>query len=200
MKSTTSTYFRAAVVAAALLPFSAVLVAQKVSTDYDHKADFGRFHTFSIYKVQASDSLVEGRLRDDITQSLQRKGWQLVPQGGDVAVTAIGSIRDVQQYNTFYDGIGGGGFGFGGWRGRYGGGGWAGGGFGGGGFGGGDSTTSVQNIPVGNLGVDLYDTSTHQLVFRGTASEQLSNNADKNERKGEKAVDKIFDKLPNKSA
>ncbi len=186
---------RTAVLTAVLLPLGGIAVAQKVSTDYDHKADFSHYHTFSVYKVQASDGLVEGRLRDDITQALQQKGWQLVPQGGDVAVTAIGSVRDVQQYNTFYDGVGGGGYGFGGWRGRYGYGGWGGGGFAGGGLGG-DSTTTEQNIPVGNLVVDLYDSSTHQLVFRGMATDQLSSKADKNARKGEKAVDKIFDKLP----
>lgn len=183
-------FFRTAFVAAALLPFGTVLLAQKVSTDYDHKVDFSRFHTFSVYRVQASNSLVEGRLRDDIIETLQQKGLQMVPQGGDVAVTAIGNVRNVQQYNTFYDGIGGGGYGFGGWRGRYGYGGWGGGPFGG------DSQTTVQNIPVGKLVVDLYDTSTHQLVFRGMATDTLSSKPEKNAKKGERAVDKIFDKLP----
>ncbi len=192
-----SNFFRSAVVAAVVLPFCAPMLAQQVSTDYDHKADFSRYHTFSIYKVQASNTLVEGRLRDDITQSLQQKGWQQVPTGGDVAITAIGKVENEQQYNSFYDGLGGG-YGYGGWGGRFGGGGWGGRGFGGGGFGGGgESTTTVQNIPVGNLVVDLYDTSTHQLVFRGMASAELSKNPDKNARKGEKAVDKIFNKLPN---
>lgn len=181
---------RASILAAVLVPVSAMAVAQKVSTDYDHKADFARYHTFSVYKVQASNTLVEGRLRDSIAQALQQKGWQQVPQGGDVAVTAIGSVRDVQQYNTFYDGIGGG-YGFGGWRGRYGYGGW------GGGPGFGDSQTTVQNIPVGNLVIDLYDTSTHQLVFRGMATDRLSSKPAKNDDKRDKAIDKIFDKLPN---
>lgn len=189
----TSMMLRMALLAATVLPLGTTLLAQKVSTDYDHKMDFSRYHTFSVYKVQASNSLVENRLRDNITEALQQKGWQLVPRGGDVAITAIGSVRNVQQYNTFYDGIGGGGYGFGGWRGRYGYGGWGGGGFGG------DSQTTVQNIPVGNLVVDLYDTSTHQLVFRGMATDTLSSKAEKNAKKGERAVDKIFDKLPNKA-
>ncbi len=192
MKKRAFHFLSTALIAAAMLPLSTVLVAQKVSTDYDHKTDFSRYHTFSVYRVQASNSLVEGRLRDNITEALQQKGWQQVPQGGDIAVTAIGSVHDVQQYNTFYDGIGGGGYGFGGWRGRYGYGGW------GGGSGFGDSQTTVQNIPVGNLVVDLYDSSTHQLVFRGMATDQLSSKAEKNARKGERAIDKIFDKLPNK--
>lgn len=185
--------FRAVLLAAALLPLSTVASAQKISTDYDHNVDFNRYHTFSIYKVQGSNTLVEGRLRDDIAQTLQQKGWQQVAQGGDVAVTAIGSVRNVQQYNTFYNGLGGGGFGFGGWRGRYGYGGWGGSGFG-------DSQTTVQNVPVGNLVVDLYDSSTHQLVFRGMASDTLSHKASKNDSKREKAVAKIFDKLPNRAS
>lgn len=39
--------------------FAALLVptfAQQISTDYHHKTDFQQFHTFSIYKLQASNS------------------------------------------------------------------------------------------------------------------------------------------------
>ncbi len=192
MKRNISGTARAALVAVALLPFVATASAQKVSTDYDHKADFSRYRTFSVYKIQASNPLVEGRLRDSIAQALQHKGLQQVPQGGDVAVTAIGSVRDVQQYNTFYDGIGGGGYGFGGWRGRYGYGGWGDSGFG-------NSQTTVQNVPVGHLVVDLYDSSTHQLVFRGMATDQLSSKPAKNDTKRDKALNKIFDKLPTRA-
>jgi len=191
MSSIQSKFLQCAVLAAAIFPMGASLAAQQVTADYDHKADFSRYHTFSIYKVAASNTLVEGRLRDDVTQSLTEKGWQAVPQGGDVAVTVIGKVTSEQQYTSFYDGLGGG-FGYGGWGGRFGGGGWRG---GGGGLGG-ETTTSVQNIPMGNLVVDLYDTHTHQLVFRGTSSQEISTNPDKNAKKGEKAVDKIFNKLP----
>ena len=48
--------------------------AQQVSTDYDHSADFQQFHTFSINKVQASNSLVEQRLRDDLQRDLTSRG------------------------------------------------------------------------------------------------------------------------------
>lgn len=173
---------------AAMLVGTAAVQAQKISTDYDHKADFSRYHTFSLFKVHASNSIVEGRLRDDITQALQQRGWQQVQQGGDLAVTAIGSVQNQKEYTSFYDGFGPG-WGYGGWRGRYGFGGWG---------GGGDTMTREYNVPVGMLTVDLYDSSTHQLVFRGEASDELSNNADKNAKKGEKAVDKIFNKLPGK--
>ena len=110
---------------------------------------------------------------------------QQVQSGGDLAVTAIGNVKNQQEYNTFYDGLGGAGFGWGrrGW---------------GGGFG--ESTTSVQNVPIGTLMVDLYDTSTHQLVWRGTSQEEISSKPDKNTSKVDKSIDKMFDKFPPKGA
>ena len=172
---------------------SAILIssagAQQVTTDYDHTAAFQQFHTFSIYKLQASNSIVEGRLHDALVRDLSAKGLQMVPEGGDLAITAIGSRKNQQEYNSFYEGLGGGGFG---WRGR---------GFGGfgGGFGNeGVTDTQVINIPVGSLVIDVYDGSKHQLVFRGVASDTLSSKEEKNTKKLQKAVDKIFSKFHTK--
>jgi hypothetical protein len=175
----------------ALAGVSGSAMAQQVTTDYDHQADFSRYHTFSIYKVQASDSLFEQRLRDDLSRTLASHGLQMVSDGGDIAVTAIGSRKNQQEYNSFYEGLGGGGYG---WRGR---------GFGGfgGGFGGdGVTDTRVINVPVGTLVIDFYDGAKHQLLFRGMANDTLSNNEDKNSKKLEKAVEKILSKYPEKAA
>lgn len=161
--------------------------AQDVRTDYDHDANFQQYHTFSVYRVHASDGIVEKRLRSNIVASLTERGFREVPQGGDLAVTAIGGVRNRQEYTTFYNGFGPG-WGYGGWGGWYGWGRWG---------GGGPATTTVYNIPVGTLAVDVYDARTHQLIFRGTAVDDLSKNPDKNAKKGEKAVDKIFDKMPD---
>ena len=43
-----------------------------------------------------------------------------------------------------------------------------------GGMGGGMATTTQQNIPIGTLIVDLVDPATHEMVWRGTASDQVS--------------------------
>jgi hypothetical protein len=155
--------------------------AADVRTDYDHHADFSHFRTFSIYRVRASDSLVEDRLREDIQRSLTARGYREVPRDGDVSVTAIGYVRNQQEYTTFYDGLGGGR----GWR-------------GGGGFG--TSTTSAFNVPIGTLAVYMYDNSNRKLVFRGTSVDSLSKSADKNAAKSVRAVGKIFDKLPKNAA
>lgn len=163
-----------------------VLVAQEVQTDYDHNAQFESYHTFSFAKVHTDDPLYEQRLRDDITTELQQHGLQVVPSGGDLSITAIGGVRSEQEYNTFYSGLGPG-FGWRGWGGWW-----------GGGWGGGDTTTTVRQVPVGTLMVDLYDTHTHNLVFRGRAQANLHKHEEKNIELVRKTVDKMFNHFPPK--
>lgn len=183
----TFVFASALAVAAAAVP---AIHAQQVSTDYDHNANFESYHTFSFYKVQTANPLFEQRVKDAITRDLQAHGWQMVPSGGDIAVTAVGNVKTKEEYNTFYTGLGGGGFGWRGW------GGW------GGGWGGQtDATTTSQEIPVGTLVVDLYDNNTHNLVFRGRAMDQLhEKHADKNIAIVNKSVDKMFDHFPPKAS
>ncbi|MGI4853689.1 MAG: DUF4136 domain-containing protein [Janthinobacterium lividum] len=189
--------------------------AQSVHTDYDHHADFSRFHTFCVDRVHSADPLYEGRMRDALNYTLshttlRQAGGTLrtrtdpgpapveVQAGCDLAVRAVGSVREQQEYSTFYNGFGPG-WGYGGWGGPgfgYG----YGGGFGGfGGYGGGPSVTRVEQIPIGTLVVDVYDTRTKHLVFRGIATQQVSHHADKNTRRLNIAVEKMFKKFPPKS-
>lgn len=178
---------RCALLAFSLTATTSVLAAQSVSTDYDHHVDFENFHTFSFAKVQTDNPLYEQRLRDDITEDLQKHGLQLVPSGGDLAVTAIGGVHDEKEYSSFYNGLGPG-FGWGGW------GGWWGGGWGRTGV----TDTTQRNIPVGTLMVDLYSTQSHNLVFRGRAQAQLHQHSEKNIKLVQKTVDKMFDHFPPK--
>ena len=103
----------------------------------------------------------------------------MVDSGADVAVVAMEITRDQQTLNTFYDGFGGGW----GWR-R----------FGGGGFG--EATTTTDTYKVGTVVVDLFDTKTKQLIWRGAASDTLSDNSDKNIKKLNESVDKMFKHFP----
>ena len=167
------------------------LHAQQISTDYDHNADFKKYRTYSFDKIQTQNPLNADRVRGAVNRDLTARGMQMVATGGDVTITAIGDTKSEQEYNTFYDGLGGRGFGWG--RGGWGG------GFGGGGFGG-DSTTTVQHIPVGTLMLDMYDASSHQLVWRGSATADLSSKADKNVKTLDKSVDKLLQKFPPKGA
>ena len=165
--------------AVAVVFFSIPALAQKVETDYDHSVNFSQYHTYSWGHVHSTDPLFEQRIRDAVDHDLQAKGWQVVPVGGDVTLTAVAIKKNQAEYTTFYDGLGGG------WR-------WH-------GWGGGMATTTVEKVPVGTLVVDIYDTSTKHLVWRGLAHDQLSNKPDKDTKKLEKAVDKLFDKFPPRS-
>ena len=46
---------------------------------------------------------------------------------------------------------------------------------------GGTATTTVNEYNVGTLVVDIFDAKTKQLVFRGTAPDELSDKAEKNQ-------------------
>lgn len=156
-----------------LAVISAVASAQDVKTDYDHHANFAQYHTYYWQKVKTTDPLWESRIQDAVNRDLQSKGWQLVSSGGQVAITAVGSARNQQEYQTFYDGMGG----------------WGWGGFG-------ETTTQTVNYPVGSLVLDFYDAQNHQLIWRGVATDSLTNSPEKNEKKLDKAVDKMLDHFP----
>jgi hypothetical protein len=49
---------------------------------------------------------------------------------------------------------------------------------------------------VGTLVVDMFDAKTKNLVFRGTASDEISDKAEKNQQKVEKASAKMFKNFP----
>jgi Domain of unknown function (DUF4136) len=158
--------------------------AQQAKTDYDRNANFGQYKTYSWANVKTQDPLLVERIKSAVHSALAAKGWSQVESGADVSVVAIEMTRDQQTLNTFYDSFGGGW----GWR-RFGGG-----GFGGPGFG--EATTTTETYKVGTLVVDLFDTKTKQLIWRGAASDTLSNNSDKNIKNLDKGVDKMFKHFP----
>ncbi len=159
-----------------LAVLAALTAAQDVNTDYDKNVVFERYHTYSWGKVQTSNPLWQSRIEDAVDKSLSEKGWQKVQSGGDVVVAAVGATQNQQEYQTFYDGMGG-------WR-------W-------GGFGN-MATTTVQNYKIGTLAVDMYDASNKRLIWRGSASDTLSKDPEHNEKNLDKAVDKMFKKFPPK--
>lgn len=168
----------ALVVFAATVAICAVAAAQDVKTDYDHHVDFSQFHTYSWHKVQTDDPLWQSRVTDAVDHALQSKGLQKVDSNGDLSVSAVGAVRNQQEYQTFYNGFGPG------WR-------W-------GGFGNEAETTAV-NYQIGTLVVDMFDPHNKQLVWRGSATDTLSDKPEKNEQKLDKAADKMFKDFPPKS-
>src|SRR5580658_3044220 len=54
----------------AVLLTSSCLVYAAIHTDYDHKADFGRYHTYSWIGVNAGDSLWHNRITSAVDMAL----------------------------------------------------------------------------------------------------------------------------------
>lgn len=152
-------------------------LAQQVKTDFDRQANFSQYKTYSWQQIKPANSLWDARIKRAVDAQLAAKGWTQVDNGADVAVLAIATTRTERTLQTFYDGMGGG------WRWR--------------GFGGmGEATTTEQDFKEGTLLVDLYDAKTKQLIWRDSAQDTLSNNAEKNEKNLNKSVAKMFKEVP----
>ena len=131
-----------------MLLFAGRSSAQDVKTDYDRNANFGHYKTYSWERVQTRDPLMVDRIKSAVNGVLAAKGLMEVPSGGDLSVIAMETTKDQQTLDTFYNNLGGG------WR-------W-------GGFG--DATTTTHTYKVGTLVIDLFDTNTKQLLWRGSAT------------------------------
>ena len=177
---------RTLAVAAALSFVSAAAFAQDVKVDFDKAADFAKYKTFAI-KLGTSwnNPLGEKRVLAEIQQGLTEKGWTATTDDAkaDAIVVLHGATEKQKSLNTFYSG----GYGGYGWRGGWGG-------------GMGTSTTTVDEYTVGTLVVDIFDSKSKQLVYRGTATDELSNKPEKNAKKLAKASDKLFKDFPPGSA
>jgi hypothetical protein len=159
--------------------FAGVTSAEQVTTDYDRSAHFAEYRTYSWLHVETRDPLSVDRIKHAANATLAAKGWTQVDSGADLSIVALEITRYQQTLDTFYDGFGGGW----GWR-R----------FGGGGFG--EATTTSDTYKVGTVVIDLFDARTKQLIWRGAASDTLSDNSDKNIKNLDEGVDKMFNHFP----
>jgi hypothetical protein len=160
-------------VVAALFSLSAH--SQKVSTDWDHSIqNFSSYKTYKLVKPLRStgNPLMDQRIVTAIDGQLAQKGLQQVETNPDVEVTYGTGLQ--RQRSATATGMG---------RMRMGG-----------------MGTISQNISnAGTLVVDISDSHTEKLIWRGTATDTLSDNPDKNSQKIQKAVAKMFVKYPPKS-
>jgi hypothetical protein len=168
-----------AVLAASLLALPAIAAAQEVRTDFDKAFAFPSVKTYSI-KIATpwGNDLSQRRVLTEIDEAIAAKGWTKVDESkADVLVALHGATTTKHSASTFYSGMGGYGY-------R--------------GFGGGTGTAStvVSEYRVGTLVVDMFDAKSKNLVFRGTAEDELSDKADKNAKKLEKVSSKMFKDFP----
>jgi hypothetical protein len=160
---------------------AASLSAQKVTTDYDKTRDFYRIHTYFWANVKAPNDLWTQRIKDSVNAQMDAKGWKMVDESSaEVALSALGTTQDQHQLNTYYSGMGGG------WGYR--------------GFGGmGTATTTMTDYKTGTLVLDMFDTKSKQLIWRGVGTDSVAGDPDKNQKKLVKTVQKMFKNFPPKT-
>jgi hypothetical protein len=166
-----------ATMAAALVLVGTAAFAQKVTTDSDPAAPYATYKTYAWAKGTASPNpLGEKRIHDGVDAKMKEAGFTLVTENPSVFVATHAVAKEEKELITM--GMGG----YGRW-----------------GYGGGTGTTSVNTYLVGTLAVDMYDAKTKNLVWRGIATDTLSDKPEKNADKVEKSLEKMFKEYPPKA-
>lgn len=147
----------------------------QVNTDYAPGTDFSKYKTFTVkHGAAAQNAIAVQRFELSITNALTARGLTPVADGADLNVFDHFVLGKDTQLNSY---------GYGGWGGRW---------------GGGMQTTQVQEIPTGTVVVDLVDTKTNKMVWRGIAKDELSTTATPEERqqKSDAAAQQLFANFP----
>lgn len=168
----------------AFILFLAACSTVSVTTDYDHAAAFGQYHTYTL--VSSNDNVtlapsVEAAFRDSLRNNLAAHGITEVSKDADLHVVRhISTKEKLAVHQTTDWGYGGVPYGYG----RYGA--WA---------GAPTTYTDVSQYTEGTLILDFVDAKTQKLVFRGIGTGTVSDPATNAERIRE-AVEKIVQKFP----
>jgi hypothetical protein len=122
------------------------------AVDYDHTVNWSQFHTFALADgTKDPETFTQKRIEDGITQALTSKGWTVATSNPDILVYSHVVLSSEKQWNAQSMG-----------------------GFGYGRMGGGMATATQTNIPIGTIIVDLVNPKTHEMIWRGTAQDQVS--------------------------
>ena len=179
MKGTTEkTNLRAILLIGAALLVASTALAQTVRANYVPGTDFSKYHTSKWVLIESTvhpNQIVDGEIKQAVDTALSAKG--LTKATGDSADMFVGyqvAVDQEKQWSAMGGGIG---FGF---RGM--------------------GTATSSTINIGQLGVDMYDAPTKNLIWRGTASNAISqsSNPQKNLERLQKAVDKLLKQYPPK--
>jgi hypothetical protein len=160
---------------------AAPALAQTVTIDYDHSVNFLKFKTFSWQKLHATDPSVESRITIALQRDMEGRYMTEVANGGDVTITAVEATQDKREFASFYNSLGD----FA-WQHVSGATGFL------------DSGTALQDVPLDTLIIDIYNPTTHQLLWRGAVTEPVAKSADKNDRTIDHAVTLLISKYPPK--
>ena len=145
------------------------------TTDHDTKVDLSNYVTFFVIKGNSSGNpIVDERVISSVQNALTEKGWLEVPEGeGRAAVVVHTATKTNHTYQNFYEG-------WGGWH-------WA---------GPGSAPGFVEDYQVGTVVVTIFDAETKRAIWRGFATDALSDRSERSAKPTVKAVVKIFNNFP----
>jgi len=170
---------RKAIITLGIVAGALALACSTLSTDvdYDHTVNFGKYRTFQLKEGTPSPvTFTQKRIEDAVTSALTSKGWQATASDPSVLVYTHVALSQQKQWTATNMG----GYGYRGW-------------------GGGMATATETNIPIGTLIVDLVDSQTHEMIWRGIARDQVKTSGDASGRI-QNAVTKLFEDFPPGSA
>jgi hypothetical protein len=155
-------------------------IAQEVRVDYEHACNFSGYKTYHWAPQQAhfsdlpfSNQLMQERIVSFVEEALAAKGFKRVETGADLLVSYDVKIATEPQYTTYTDTTGLG------WGSAF-------------------STTESQAVSTAMLVVNMKDSRHKQLVFQGVSTTRVSSRAEKNARRLQKGINKMFEKYPPK--
>ncbi len=164
------------------LPF----LSPRVTIEYDHAAPLSR-RTYSWGGVRLAVPKYGTAIQGAADKYLQARGWQLLPSGGSATVFATGDVQGIEELDQGYgqdnwgvgqwgpQGLGGG------WNPTY-----------------GEATVNALATAESHLVLDIFDTNSHRLLFRGVTGEDLSGTEKKNVKGLTGRVKQMFKKFPPK--
>jgi Domain of unknown function (DUF4136) len=162
------------------LLISSAAVAQKTNVDWDRQANFSQYHTYAWQSSpHPAKNFWNDRIMDAIDKQLQAKGLTKVDSNPDLWVVYSNSIHDQKEVvGTGYN------------MGPY----W------GWGYWGGPTTTTYNTwvTKIGTLVVEISDPKQHDLLWRGSVTDTIKDNSEKNIKILDKAVTKLFKDYPPK--
>jgi hypothetical protein len=161
--------------------------AQKPQIQWNDEYDFDAVETFQWQSIDdaqmaAANPFMHSLVKNLLAAELAKSGLTEVTSNPDVYVTYYGNTETEVELRTDTYGYSYGAYGMGGW-----------GYYGYGAAGPVSSTTRQVEIQHGTLVVDIWDRATEELVWRGTVTDVMSSDQEKNERNVAKAIEKLAD-------
>jgi hypothetical protein len=162
-------------------------LAQKPQIQWNDEYNFDQVETFqwqSIDEAQmaTANPFMHSLIKNLLAAELATSGLTEVTSNPDVYVTYYGSTETEVQLRTDSYGYSYGAYGMGGW-----------GYYGYGAAGPVSSTTRQVEIQHGTLVVDIWDAASMELIWRGTVTDVMSSDQEKNEKLVAKAISKLCD-------